>query len=71
MSVMLRQRLLPTLHVLACVIMGFALAFAVPLAWDVAVGEAQHWRVWGWCAAFMCCGMFAIIYMNMKRPRLG
>ena len=52
MSVMLRRRLLPTLHVLACVIMGFAFAFLVPLAWDVTAGDAQHWRVWGWCGAF-------------------
>ena len=52
MSVMLRQRLLPTLHVLACVILGFALAFLVPLAWDWLETGGAHWRVWGWCSAF-------------------
>lgn len=52
MRMVLRQRLLPTFHVLACVIMGFALAFFVPLAWDVVEGDGQHWRVWGWCCAF-------------------
>ena len=42
----MRRRLAPTLHVLACVIMGFAVAFFVPLAWDWADGGGQLWQVW-------------------------
>ena len=46
------RRFAPTLHVLACIIMGFALAFFVPMLWDVFAGGGEHWRVWGWCFAF-------------------
>ena len=49
---MTMRRFAPTLHVLACVIMGFALAFLVPLVWDWMDTGGAHWRVWGWCSAF-------------------
>ena len=46
------KRFAATLLVLSWVIMGFAFAFLVPLAWDWFGEGGRHWRVWAWCFAF-------------------
>lgn len=37
----------PVLAVLARVLMGFSLAYLVPLAWSIGAGDAAYARVWG------------------------
>lgn len=40
------ESLQPVLAVLARVLMGFSLAYLVPLAWTLGTHEGTHWRTW-------------------------
>lgn len=63
------KRFQPALLVLSWVIMGFSLAFLVPLAWDWGADHQTHVRMWLQCLALTLAAGFALWFLTRKTSR--